>query len=56
MARHYTELPRYLLAPEVTALLHYLPDWSRHALINTLWNTGAVSMKCWPCAGVTSPQ
>lgn len=40
MARHYTELPRYLLAPEVTALLHYLPDWSRHALINTLWNTG----------------
>nr|WP_318379128.1 tyrosine-type recombinase/integrase [uncultured Enterobacter sp.] len=41
MARHYTELPRYLLAPEISALLHYLPDWSQHAFINTLWNTGA---------------
>lgn len=41
MARHYTEMPRYLLAPEVTALLHYLPDWNQHAFINTLWNTGA---------------
>lgn len=41
MARHYTELPKYLLAPEISALLHYLPDWSQHALINTLWNTGA---------------
>lgn len=41
MARHYTELPKYLLAPEVSALLHYLPDWEQHALINTLWNTGA---------------
>lgn len=26
MARHYTDLPRYLLAPEIAALLHYLPD------------------------------
>lgn len=41
MARHYTEMPKYLLAPEVTALLHYLPDWNQHAFINTLWNTGA---------------
>lgn len=41
MAGHYTELPKYLLAPEVTALLHYLPDWHQHAFINTLWNTGA---------------
>lgn len=41
MALHYTELPRYLLAPEVAALLHYLPDWIQHGLINTLWNTGA---------------
>ncbi len=40
MARHYADLPRYLLAPEIAALLHYLPDWSQHALINTLWNTG----------------
>lgn len=41
MARHYTELPKYLLAPEISALLYYLPDWSQHALMNTLWNTGA---------------
>lgn len=41
MALVYEELPRYLLAPEVAALLHYLPDWPQHALINLLWNTGA---------------
>lgn len=41
MARHYTEMPKYLLAPEIAALLHYLPDWNQHAFINTLWNTGA---------------
>jgi len=41
MAMHYTELPKYLLAPEVSALLHYLPDWTQHGLVNTLWNTGA---------------
>lgn len=40
MATAYTELPRYLLAPEVTGLLHHIPDWTQHALINTLWNTG----------------
>ena len=41
MAMHYTEPPRYLLAPEIAALLHYIPDWVQHGLINTLWNTGA---------------
>lgn len=41
MAGHYTELPKYLLAPEISALLHYLPEWGQHAFINTLWNTGA---------------
>ena len=41
MALVYDELPCYLLAPEVAALLHYLPDWPQHALINLLWNTGA---------------
>lgn len=41
MALVYDELPRYLLAPEVAALLHYLSDWPQHALINLLWNTGA---------------
>lgn len=41
MARHYTEMPKYLLAPEIAALLHFLPDWRQHAFVNTLWNTGA---------------
>lgn len=45
MAEQYAELPRYLLAPEVAALLHYLPDWSQHTLVNTLWNTGAQLMR-----------
>lgn len=40
MAAAYTELPRYLLAPEITGLLHHVPDWTQHALVNTLWNTG----------------
>jgi len=40
IAAAYTELPRYLLAPEVTGLLHHLPDWTQHALVNSLWNTG----------------
>lgn len=41
MASAYTELPRYLLAPEVAGLLHHIPDWTQHAFINTLWNTAA---------------
>ncbi|MFY7551369.1 phage integrase family protein [Enterobacter cloacae complex sp. BZL2001] len=41
MARHYTELPKYLLAPEVAGLLHFVQDWGQHAFFNTLWNTGA---------------
>jgi len=40
MAGACTELPRYLLAPKVAALLHHIPDWAQHALVNTLWNTG----------------
>ena len=34
-------LPKYLLAPEVSALLHYVPDLHRKMLLATLWNTGA---------------
>lgn len=34
-------LPKYLLAPEVSALLHYVPDLCRKMLLATLWNTGA---------------
>lgn len=37
--RYYAEMPKYLLAPEIAALLYYLPDWNQHAFINTLWNT-----------------
>lgn len=35
------ELPKYLLAPEISALLHYVPDLHRKMLLATLWNTGA---------------
>ncbi|CCJ87562.1 Resolvase [Cronobacter dublinensis 582] len=41
MAMVHEELPRYLLAPEVSALLHYVPDLHRKMLLATLWNTGA---------------
>lgn len=33
MARHYTELPKYLLAPEVAGLLHFVQDWGQHAFL-----------------------
>lgn len=41
MALVHDELPKYLLAPEVSALLHYVPDLHRKMLLSTLWNTGA---------------
>ncbi|RXJ09075.1 site-specific integrase [Lelliottia nimipressuralis] len=41
MALVQDELPKYLLAPEVSALLHYVPDLHRKMLLSTLWNTGA---------------
>ncbi|UAN34301.1 site-specific integrase [Enterobacter sp. JBIWA005] len=41
MALVQEELPKYLLAPEVSALLHYVPDLHRRMLLGTLWNTGA---------------
>ncbi|HCN9289600.1 TPA: tyrosine-type recombinase/integrase, partial [Escherichia coli] len=31
----------YLLPPEVSALLHYVPDLRRKMLLAILWNTGA---------------
>ncbi len=36
------ELPKYLLAPEVSTLLHFVPDLHRKMLPATLWNTGAL--------------
>lgn len=41
MALVQDELPKYLLAPEVSALLHYVPDLLRRMLLSTLWNSGA---------------
>lgn len=41
MALIHDDYPKYLLAPEVSALLHYVPDLHRKMLIATLWNTGA---------------
>jgi len=35
------DLPRYLLAPEVSAFLRYVPDLRQQVLFDTLWNTGA---------------
>ena len=32
--------PAYLLAPEVSALLFYMPDQHHHMLFATMWNTG----------------
>jgi integrase len=32
--------PAYLLAPEVSALLWYMPDQRHHMLFATMWNTG----------------
>lgn len=41
MATFTEDLPKYLLAPEVSALLHFMPDLRRKMLFTTLWNTGA---------------
>ena len=46
MAIVQDELPKYLLAPEVSALLHYVPDLHRKMLLATLWNTGAALPVC----------
>lgn len=35
------DVPSYLLAPEISTLLRYLPDLHQQLLIDTLWNTGA---------------
>lgn len=41
MALMQDHLPKYLLAPEIAVLLHYLPDERQRMLFATLWNTGA---------------
>lgn len=41
MAALVDDLPKNLLAQEVSALLHFMPDLRRKMLFTTLWNTGA---------------
>lgn len=41
MAQAHGDMPEYMLAVEVGALLHYLPDLYQQTCIDTLWNTGA---------------
>jgi len=41
MAQTQGNMPEYLLAVEVSALLHYLPDLYQQTCVDTLWNTGA---------------
>lgn len=40
MATSTDATPAYLLAPEVRALLFYMPDQRHHMLFATMWNTG----------------
>jgi len=39
-AAYGTDMPRYLLAPEVAVLLSRLPDLRKRLFIDALWNTG----------------
>lgn len=41
MALTHDDYPKYLMEPEICALLHYVPDLNRKMLITTLWNSGA---------------
>ncbi|AYU97862.1 phage integrase family protein (plasmid) [Enterobacter cloacae] len=41
LALAHDELPKYMLSPEVSALLHYIPDLYRKTMVATLWNSGA---------------
>nr|AWH59740.1 resolvase [Edwardsiella tarda] len=41
LALAHDDYPKYLLAVEISALLHYIPDLYQKTLIATLWNTGA---------------
>ena len=39
-AAYGTDMPRYLLAPEVAVLLSKMPDLRKRLFTDTLWNTG----------------
>lgn len=40
MATSTEATPAYLLAPEVSVLLFYMPDQRHHMLFTAMWNTG----------------
>jgi hypothetical protein len=48
MALMHDELPKYLLAPEVSALLHYVPDLHRRTLLPHSGTPAHVLTKPWP--------
>ena len=41
LAARAKDMSKYLLAPAVCALLHFMPNLRRMMLFTTLWNTGA---------------
>ena len=43
---HSTELPKYLLLPEILTLLNYALDANEHLMLSTLWYTGARISEC----------
>lgn len=47
MSMVYDELPKYLLAPEVSALLHYVPDLRRKSCWAHCGTPARVLMKPW---------
>ncbi len=55
MALVQDELPKYLLAPEVSALLHYVLDLHRKMLLQPSGTRGRTSTRRLPCGGVIFP-
>ena len=47
MASSTGATPAYLLAPEVSVLLFYMPDQRHHMLFATMWNTGIRIREAW---------
>lgn len=50
-AAYGTDMPRYLLAPEVAVLLSKVPDLKKRLFIDTLWNTGGRLNEILPLTG-----
>jgi integrase len=50
-AAYGTDMPRYLLAPEVAVLFSKVPDLKKRLFIDTLWNTGGRLNEILPLTG-----